>query len=108
MKHGGHGCISATANINPGAIVALHENWKTEDAASRQAALVGVRGAVQAYPMIAALKACVANFGSCESFAELRPPLIRLKADDAAALAASLRGRGFSMPGLAKLLECEG
>ncbi|HKQ95771.1 MAG TPA: dihydrodipicolinate synthase family protein [Aestuariivirgaceae bacterium] len=108
LKHGGHGCISATANINPGAIVTLHEKWRTDDAAARQAALVGVRTAVQAYPMIAALKACVAHFGACDSFAELRPPLTRLKPDDAAAVAASLRGRGFSMPGLAKQLEGEG
>ena len=32
MLAGGHGCISATANINPGPIAALQRDWKAEDA----------------------------------------------------------------------------
>ena len=108
MLAGGHGCISATANINPGPIAALQRDWKAEDATSKQAALLDVRTAVEAYPMIAALKACVAHFGNRDSFAELRPPLIRLKTGDAAALAAALKGRSFTMPGLAQHLNGQG
>src|SRR5689334_22647934 len=44
MRHGGRGCISATANVNPAAIARLHETWQSADADAQQAKLDVIRG----------------------------------------------------------------
>ncbi|MEO7503510.1 MAG: dihydrodipicolinate synthase family protein, partial [Gemmatimonadaceae bacterium] len=36
MRNGGSGCISATANVNPGAIARLFETWQDQDADAEQ------------------------------------------------------------------------
>ncbi|MBX3652453.1 MAG: dihydrodipicolinate synthase family protein, partial [Burkholderiales bacterium] len=44
MRNGGAGCISATANVNPGPIDKLYREWKNADADAQQKALDVVRG----------------------------------------------------------------
>jgi 4-hydroxy-tetrahydrodipicolinate synthase len=100
MRAGGKGCISATANVNPGAIARLHAAWQGPDADAQQARLDEIRGTFQNFPMIPALKAAIAHYGSDPAWATVRPPLVNLAADPAAALVAELDRRGFSMPGL--------
>ncbi|MGH6873866.1 MAG: dihydrodipicolinate synthase family protein, partial [Aestuariivirgaceae bacterium] len=107
MRAGGAGCISATANVNPAAIAGLQQGWREENADQCQAQLAEIRNIFEAYPTIAALKAAAARFGEAESFAEVRPPLIRLTQDQADALAGSLRAKNFAMPGLAEILRAE-
>ena len=63
MRHGGAGCISATANINPAAIDALYREWQSENADRLQESLNVVRNVTQSYPMIPALKSIIADFG---------------------------------------------
>src|SRR5262245_66377307 len=36
MRHGGAGCISATANVHPGPIARLHAAWRASDADAQQ------------------------------------------------------------------------
>ena len=100
MRHGGAGCISATANINPAAIRNLFANWQSPQADAMQAALTATRGVVQKYPMIAALKAVIAHYGADPAWTAVRPPLVELSAPESAALAAELDALGFSMPAL--------
>jgi 4-hydroxy-tetrahydrodipicolinate synthase len=100
MRAGGKGCISATANVNPGPIARLHAAWQGPDADAQQARLDEIRGTFQNFPMIPALKAAIAHYGSDPAWATVRPPLVNLAADPAAALVAELDRRGFSMPGL--------
>ncbi len=100
MRNGGAGCISATANINPAAIDQLCQTWINGDADEQQLALDEVRSAVMAYPMIPALKATVAEFSSDEQWRTVRPPLVMLDKEKSAALASTLRQKGFAMPGL--------
>ena len=107
-RHGGAGCISATANVNARAIVDLDERWEQSAAPALQAGLTAVRRALDAYPMIAALKSLAAHHGRCESFALVRPPLMRLARDDAAKLASVLDALGFSMTGLGEFLDGKG
>src|SRR3989441_6149007 len=38
MRNGGKGCITATGNVNPGAIDRLYRNWRSADADRMQAA----------------------------------------------------------------------
>jgi 4-hydroxy-tetrahydrodipicolinate synthase len=105
MRGGGAGCISATANINPAAIHALYADWQAAEADAMQAKLDDLRGAVQKFPMIPALKAAIAHYSGDAGWARVRPPLVELTADQKAGLVAELERRGFAMPGLAEAVE---
>ena len=100
MRGGGAGCISATANVNPAAIVTLFRNWQADDADARQGALTATRATIQAYPMIAALKATIASFADDPDWVTVRPPLVSLSAEQQATLRSKLDARGFTMPGV--------
>jgi 4-hydroxy-tetrahydrodipicolinate synthase len=98
MRSGGAGCISATANVNPGAIHHLYANWRSADAEALQAGLDAVRAAHAKYPMIAALKATIAAYSSDIGWMKLRPPLAELSEEQASRLVDELRKLDFSMP----------
>lgn len=101
MQNGGAGCISATANINPGAIVGLAANWQSPNAQAMQASLNELRYAVQQFPMIPALKATIAHYAGDTDWEYVRPPLVELTAEEKDGLLNVLDERGFAMPGLA-------
>jgi 4-hydroxy-tetrahydrodipicolinate synthase len=100
MRNGGAGCISATANVNPGAIAKLFREWQTPEADAQQARLDEIRGIMQRYPMIPALKAVIARYGGDGAWVTVRPPLVALTPEQRAALAAELGRAAFTMPGL--------
>ncbi len=100
LRGGGAGCISATANVNPGAIAKLGRDWQNPDADARQAALDRVRAIFQKFPMIPALKAAVAHFSGDNSWTTVRPPLVALSDDQQHQLLESLDALEFAMPGL--------
>ena len=100
MRGGGSGCISATANIDPAAIHDLYKSWQREDADAKQTKLNNVRSIAQKYPMIAALKATIANFRDDPQWEIVRPPLSPLSSDQISTLIAELRQADFDMPGL--------
>ena len=100
MRNGGVGCISATANVNPAAIVDLYRNWNQPGAEERQEALNTVRGIVGMHGMIPSLKATIAHFTEHSGWRTVRPPLDRLTAEQSADLIARLNEVGFEMQGL--------
>ena len=100
LRGGGAGCISATANVNPGAIARLARTWQQPDADQQQAALDAVRKVFQSMPMIPALKAAVAHFSGDPSWGMVRPPLVPLTDAQIGGLLSALEPTGFSMPGL--------
>jgi 4-hydroxy-tetrahydrodipicolinate synthase len=100
MRAGGVGCISATANVNPGAIARLFATWKAGDADKQQGELNEIRTIFARHPMIPALKAAIAHYGGDPSWATVRPPLVELTQEQKATLAADLDKTGFTMPGL--------
>ena len=100
MRNGGAGCISATANVNPAPIARLHREWQTPEADAQQARLDEIRGIMQRYPLIPALKAVIARYGGDPAWVTVRPPLVALTDEQRAALAAELGRAAFSMPGL--------
>jgi 4-hydroxy-tetrahydrodipicolinate synthase len=100
MRGGGAGCISATANVNPGPIARLFDTWQNADAAAQQARLDEIRGTFAKFPMIPALKAAIANYGGDPAWATVRPPLVELTPDQSKALVRELDQRQFTMPGL--------
>ena len=101
MRHGGAGCISATANVNPAAIARLYDTWRGPDAEAQQKRLDEIRGTFAKFPMIPALKAAVAHYGGDPSWGTVRPPLVALTREQSEALVRELDARGFTMPGLA-------
>jgi 4-hydroxy-tetrahydrodipicolinate synthase len=100
MRHGGAGCISATANVNPAAIARLYDTWRAPDADAQQKRLDEIRGTFARYPMIPALKAAVAHWSGIAEWATVRPPLVPLRREQSSALVRDLTERGFDMPGL--------
>ena len=101
LRNGAVGCISATANVNPGAIAKLCDEWKNSDADEQQKRLDVVRDAFgKKYLMIGALKQGIAIYANDPAWAKVRPPLVELTADQAKSLEAELKAIGFTMPGL--------
>ena len=100
MRSGGAGCISATANVNPGPIARLFDTWRSADADAQQARLDEIRGTFAKFPMIPALKAAIAHYGGDTSWGTVRPPLVALTPEQSQALVAELDQRKFTMPGL--------
>mgnify|MGYP000112019528 CR=1 FL=1 len=105
LRNGGAGCISATANVNPGPIAGLAASWQQDDAEERQAALDRIRQVFQGYVMIPALKAAIAHYAGDPAWLRLRPPLVELGTGEIAALIERLTAAGFSMPGLPELID---
>jgi 4-hydroxy-tetrahydrodipicolinate synthase len=100
MRHGGAGCISATANVNPAAIARLYAGWRAADADAQQGRLDEIRGIFSKFPMIPALKAAVAHWSGEPAWATVRPPLVALSREQSVALVAQLEQARFTMPGL--------
>jgi len=100
MRNGGAGCISATANVNPGPIARLFDTWQNADADAQQARLDEIRGTFAKFPMIPALKAAIAHHGGDPTWTTVRPPLVALTPEQSNALVTELDQRNFTMPGL--------
>ena len=100
MRHGGAGCISATANVHPGPIARLFDTWRDADADGQQARLDEIRAVFQKFPMIPALKAAIAHHAGDYAWTTVRPPLVALTAEQVGALVRELDEKGFTMPGL--------
>jgi 4-hydroxy-tetrahydrodipicolinate synthase len=100
LRAGGVGCISATANVNPGPIARLFASWQADDADTQQKRLNEIRGIFAKYPMIPALKAAIAHYGGDETWAVVRPPLVELDVEPRNSLVDDLDRAGFTMPEL--------
>ncbi|HYZ39991.1 MAG TPA: dihydrodipicolinate synthase family protein, partial [Stellaceae bacterium] len=97
LRKGGAGCITASGNVNVPGIRNLYDNWQGPDAETLQAEVTALRKALQAYPMIPALKRIVAHFHRDPDWAAVRPPLVPLDHAQSAALLAHLESRGFTL-----------
>jgi len=98
LRAGGAGCITATGNVNPDAIVELATRWRESDAPLRQQALDDTRAVFQRHSMIAAMKAAIASHSRDAGWARVRPPLVGLDEAQRRALIQDLDRLGFSMP----------
>ncbi len=101
MRGGGAGCITATGNVNPRAIVSLYHHWQDADADQRQAGLDRTRAAFAKFPMIPAMKAAIAWKTGSDAWCNVRPPLVELDSVQRTALHAALDEVGFEMPNAA-------
>jgi 4-hydroxy-tetrahydrodipicolinate synthase len=99
LRGGGVGCITATGNVNPGAIDRLFRGWRSPEAERLQEDVNAVRGAIEKAPVIPGLKAIVAHHGGDPSWATVRPPLVPLAPAGRDVLLADLAALRFEMPG---------
>jgi len=98
LRGGGAGCITATGNVNPAAIVQLFRTWQGAGADAQQAALDGVRAVFAQFPMIPAMKAAIAGKSGRAEWCTVRPPLVELSGEQQRALQAALDKVGFVLP----------
>ena len=98
LRKGAAGCISATCNVGAAAIRNVYDNWHSADADRLQGDITALRKAIQAYPMIPALKAIIAHYRQDPAWARLRPPFIDLSPADAAkAIQTLAEAHGFRL-----------
>jgi len=83
LRGGGAGCISATCNVSAAAIRHVYDHWQAGDADARQGEITALRKAIQAFPMIPALKALIAHYRGDPGWARVRPPFEALPAAQA-------------------------
>jgi 4-hydroxy-tetrahydrodipicolinate synthase len=83
LRNGGAGCISATCNVSAAAIRHVYDHWRAGDADARQGEITALRKAIQAFPMIPALKALIAHYRGDPGWARVRPPFEALPAAQA-------------------------
>jgi 4-hydroxy-tetrahydrodipicolinate synthase len=97
LRKGGAGCITASGNVNVPGIRKLYDNWRSPQADALQAEVTALRQALQAYPMVPALKRIVAHYHGDPAWAAVRPPLVPLDEAQSAALIADLGKIGFAL-----------
>ncbi|MDG4576455.1 MAG: dihydrodipicolinate synthase family protein [Defluviicoccus sp.] len=98
LENGGAGCITACCNIAGHLAADVVESWRRgerEAAVRSQERLDAVRAAVTVYPMTAALKALMVRHSGRPHWRNIRPPLVSLTPQDAAALESALHRLGF-------------
>jgi 4-hydroxy-tetrahydrodipicolinate synthase len=97
LRKGAVGCITASGNVNVPGIKKVYDNWRGPQADALQAEITTLRNALQAYPMVPALKRVVAHYHNDPSWAAVRPPLVPLGQVQSAALIADLGKLGFTL-----------
>ena len=97
LRKGAVGCITASGNVNVPGIKKVYDNWRDPQAEASQAEITTLRKALQAYPMVPALKRIVAHYHNDPNWAAVRPPLVPLDRAQSTALIADLGKLGFSL-----------
>jgi len=100
LRSGGAGTFSAAANINCAASRAVFDAHARGDGAAAEAGMglvASVRGTLQAYPLIPALKHVVGAARGDAAWRRVRPPLVELDPTDGDALLGELAAAGFDL-----------
>ncbi len=98
LEKGGAGCITASANANPWAIRRVWDAFGAgdTDVAALQAGIDATRHAIEAHPMVPALKYIAAHHRADPAWRRVRPPLVALDDDAGEPLLAALADQGFT------------
>lgn len=78
LKKGAAGCISATANTHVKEIRRLYDGWSSPNAEDMHKRASAIRAVIASYPLIAAVKATLAERYKHKGWHRLRPPLTPL------------------------------
>ena len=96
LAHGGHGCISVTANVAPRMCSELHNAWQAGDAARAleiHARLYPLHDALFAETSPSPCKYAVHRLGHCEE--DIRLPLVPIKEQTRMRVDAAMRSAGL-------------
>jgi 4-hydroxy-tetrahydrodipicolinate synthase len=95
LRHGGVGCISGSANVQPLGLRRIYENWRGPNADALQASTTAVRLALETPgPLLAATKAMVGEIHGEPAWVTPRPPLMPLPEPARDALRKNLQALG--------------
>jgi 4-hydroxy-tetrahydrodipicolinate synthase len=97
LAHGGHGCISVTANVAPGPCAQMHEAWRAgrpDEALALQRRLMPLHGALFCETNPAPAKYALSRMGKCE--ADVRLPLVALSEASKAKVEAAMAAVGIN------------
>jgi 4-hydroxy-tetrahydrodipicolinate synthase len=100
LKIGGVGCISASTNITCTMASKVFHAWRSKNATELQDALNRVRGVIEKYPLIPALKQVMANATGNHDWLNMRPPFATLNENEASKIEKNLNKLGFSVPSI--------
>lgn len=93
LKEGGAGCITATSNLVAADLAFIFRHHadpaRAAEVEAAQARVVAARNQVSRFPQIASLKAMLAERTGQPGWRRLRPPLLALTNDEAAAMLAA-------------------
>ena len=98
LEKGAAGCITASANANPRAIRRVWDAFRAGnvDVVALQAEIDATRYAIEAHPLVPALKLIAAHYRADDAWRRVRPPLVVLNAAAGDALLAALADQGFT------------
>lgn len=98
LEKGAAGCITAASNVNCSVAAAVYAGWNTPAAAASHEVLSATRKAVISTPLIPSLKALVARNTGDARWLNIRPPHLRLNAEQQARLFATFDACGMQLP----------
>ena len=97
LQAGGAGSISAASNVSCASNAAVYAGWDTDAGAVAQRTLTAMRGAVTSAALIPGLKALVARHTGDTGWRNIRPPHMRLSAEQEAKLFATFDACGVEL-----------
>ena len=97
LKLGGAGCITAAGNMNSAAAAKVYANWDNQTGESQAAILAATRKAAISVPLISGLKALKARQSGDTGWLNIRPPHLKLTAEQQAKLFAAWDASGIAL-----------
>jgi 4-hydroxy-tetrahydrodipicolinate synthase len=93
----GAGCITAASNVNCATGQVVYSDWNTPAGEAAQLTLTATRKAVTTVPLIPGLKSLKARHTGDASWLNIRPPFMRLTAEQEATLFAAFDASGVAL-----------
>ncbi len=97
LNAGGAGSISAASNVSVAENARVYANWNTPAGAEAQRTLSAMRAAVTSAPLIPGLKALLARHTGRDAWQTIRPPHLKLSAEQAQKLFATFDACGVQL-----------
>ncbi len=94
---GGAGCITAASNVNCAIGARVYANWDNAAGEEAQATLTATRRAVTSVPLIPGLKSLVARHTGDARWTNIRPPHLKLTAEQEATVFAAFDACGVRL-----------
>ena len=97
LRAGGAGCITAASNVNCAIGAEVFANWDNAKGDVAQAILTTTRRAVTSVPLISGLKALKARHTGDPAWTHIRPPHMKLSAEQTATIYAAMDACGVTL-----------